>query len=101
MTKLLFLVWALEDFMLPCMTKKLFGFDCPGCGLQRSAAFLLRGDFIASAQMYPGMVTLIPLALVLFLNLFVKIKHANSIINTLMISSVALILGNFFLKIFN
>ncbi|MBT6029840.1 MAG: DUF2752 domain-containing protein, partial [Crocinitomicaceae bacterium] len=25
-----------EDWMLPCLYKKVSGLDCPGCGFQRS-----------------------------------------------------------------
>ena len=56
-----FLPLFIEDYMLPCFTKKIFGFDCPGCGLQRSVAFLFQGDFTAAWEMYPALFTIIPL----------------------------------------
>jgi Protein of unknown function (DUF2752) len=28
---------------IPCVWKNLFGFECPGCGLSRAGALLLRG----------------------------------------------------------
>ncbi|MGS0524465.1 DUF2752 domain-containing protein [Zobellia nedashkovskayae] len=31
--------------MLPCLNKKLFGIDCPGCGLQRSIVLFFKGRF--------------------------------------------------------
>ncbi len=92
---------AVEDYMLPCFSKQLFDVDCPGCGIQRSIAFLIRGEFVESFLMYPAIITLIPLAIFLTANSFFKIKNANIIINTLMISTVVLILGNFLLKLFN
>lgn len=87
-----------EDYMLPCLSKRILGMDCPGCGLQRSAAFLVEGDFIASFKMYPAIYTIILLFGFLFADYFFKIKHANKIIITLMISSIVLILTNFILK---
>ncbi len=84
--------------MLPCFTKKIFGFDCPGCGLQRSLVFLLKGDFAAAFDMYPAIFTLLPLAVFFTANLFFKIKYINKITNTLLITSVALILTNYILK---
>ncbi len=89
---------ALEDFMLPCFSKRLFDVDCPGCGIQRSIVFLIRGEFVESFLMYPAMATMIPLTIFLTANSFFKIKNANLIINTLMIMTVVLILGNFLLK---
>lgn len=98
--KIISMLFALhiEDYMLPCFTKKIFGVDCPGCGLQRSVAFLLKGDFAAAFEMYPAIFTIIPLLVFLFADTFFKIKYANKISITLMISSVVLILTNYILK---
>lgn len=30
---------------IPCLWKALFGFECPGCGLSRAGALLVRGRF--------------------------------------------------------
>ena len=54
-----------EDYMLPCLNKKLFGFDCLGCGLQRSLSLLFHGDFLGALKMYPAVYTLIPLGLII------------------------------------
>ncbi|SOD20206.1 Protein of unknown function [Pedobacter xixiisoli] len=40
--------------MLPCPIKYLLGFDCPGCGFQRSVLALLNGNFLQSFQLYPA-----------------------------------------------
>ncbi|WP_246001891.1 DUF2752 domain-containing protein [Mucilaginibacter gracilis] len=40
--------------MIPCPLKKLTGFDCPGCGFQRSLIALLKGDVINSFYLYPA-----------------------------------------------
>ena len=49
---------GLEDYMLPCFTKKLLGFECMGCGLQRAAALLIKGQFADAFLMYPAIYTL-------------------------------------------
>jgi hypothetical protein len=36
---------------IPCLWKTLFGINCPGCGLSRAGAFLLRGRFAEAARM--------------------------------------------------
>lgn len=46
--------------MLPCLFKTYFGFDCPGCGAQRSVYALLKGNLLESLALYPA---LIPFAL--------------------------------------
>ncbi len=96
--KLFALLVLLEDFMMPCLTKKYFGVDCPGCGLQRSIAFLIKGDFAAAWDMYPAIFSIIPLVGFFTASLFFKIKYANKIILSLLIISVILILTNYITK---
>ena len=40
------------DLLLPptCMSRTLFGVDCPACGLTRSFVYLAHGDWITSVQ---------------------------------------------------
>jgi hypothetical protein len=89
----------MEQYMLPCLTKQVLGFDCPGCGLQRSFMLLLKGDVIAAFHMYPAIFTLLPLVFMLILNKFLNLKYGGQIIIALSISSVALILINYILKL--
>ncbi|MGI4805710.1 MAG: DUF2752 domain-containing protein [Janthinobacterium lividum] len=59
--------WS-EKFLLPCPFKTLTGFDCPGCGFQRSVLALFRGDFSGSIHLYPATVP------ILFLSVFFLLK---------------------------
>ncbi|MEX0289867.1 MAG: DUF2752 domain-containing protein, partial [Flavobacteriaceae bacterium] len=70
---------VIEDYMLPCMSKQLFGMDCPGCGLQRSVVFLLKGDFIEAFKMYPAIYPMLLLFGFLAVDFFIKVKYANKI----------------------
>lgn len=90
-----------EDYMIPCLNKKLLGFDCLGCGIQRSLNFLFHGEFIAAFKMYPAIYTLILLILVLIFNSIKNFKYANKIILTLVIINLTIIVGNFILKLSN
>lgn len=87
-----------EEYMLPCLNKKLFGFECMGCGLQRSISLLFQGEFFAALKMYPAIYTLIPLALIIILSFFYKFKNINKIINGLAIASVLIIIISFIVK---
>ncbi len=89
-----------EDYMLPCINKKIFGLDCMGCGMQRSLALILEGDLIAAFYMYPAIYSLIALLGVILLNYFRNFKHAYKIIITLAVVNAILILGNFIYKTF-
>lgn len=87
-----------EQYMLPCLNKKLFGFECMGCGLQRSIALLFNGEFLAAFKMYPAIYSLIPLAIIISISFFYKFKHINKIINGLAIASVLIIIVSFIAK---
>ncbi len=90
-----------EEYMLPCLNKKLFGFECMGCGLQRSLSLLFHGELIAAFKMYPAIYTLIPLALTIGISFFYKFKNSNKVINGLAIASVLIIIISFIIKKIN
>lgn len=90
----------LEDYMLPCLNKKLFGFDCLGCGLQRSFLLLLKGDFYGAFKMYPGIFSLIFLMGYVLLNMIYNFKNSIFMIRLLFAINGVLIVGNFILKLF-
>jgi hypothetical protein len=95
-----FFISAIENYMLPCFSKRIFGVECPGCGIQRALAFLVQGDFGAAFHMYPAIYTLIPLLFFLLADHLFKIKYSNAITIVLMFATVILILGNYLLKFF-
>lgn len=88
----------IEDYMLPCLNKKYLGFECMGCGLQRSAAHLLRGEFVEAFYMYPAIYTLILLFLAVFISIFKSYKYSNKIIISLAILNVVVIITSFIIK---
>jgi hypothetical protein len=96
---MLLLVKGLEDYMLPCLNKKLFGFECMGCGLQRAAAFLLKGQFVDAFLMYPAIYTIIALFGFIIINSFKDFKYGNKIIIILAMLNVVVIIGNYLLKL--
>ena len=91
----------MEEYMLPCFNKKLFGVDCMGCGLQRALALIFEGEFGAAFNMYPAIYSLIPLFLFIGINIFFKFKHSNKIIGSLAIITVVTIITSFIIKIIN
>ncbi|MDO5981320.1 DUF2752 domain-containing protein [Flavivirga spongiicola] len=92
---------ALDDYMLPCLNKKLFGVECMGCGLQRSISLIFKGHFVDAFYMYPAVYSLIILFLCIGLNIFFKFKHSNKIIGALAIVTVATIIISYIIKIIN
>ena len=88
-----------EDYMLPCLNKKLFGVECFGCGIQRSVILLFQGEFIAAFKMYPAIYTLILFVGFLILNLFYKFKYAERIKLILVVLNVVIIVTSYIIKI--
>ncbi|MGC6430575.1 MAG: DUF2752 domain-containing protein [Jejuia sp.] len=90
----------LEEYMLPCLNKKLFGIECMGCGLQRSLSLILHGEFIAAFKMYPAIYTLVLLAAVVITNTIKPFKQGYKLIVILGVLSTLIMITSFFLKIF-
>lgn len=85
--------------MLPCLTKKFFGFPCPGCGGQRSLIHLLHGEFSDAFMMYPAIYPLILFGLLILVNYFYPLKKYSSWSSIMAIVSVVFILGNYFIEL--
>ena len=90
----------MEKYMLPCVHKKLFGFDCPGCGGQRALVMLLHGDFTEAFFMYPAIYPLVLLGLSILLNLISPFKYYGKTVSTLTIISIATIVISYIFKQF-
>lgn len=91
----------LEKYMLPCVNKRMFGFECPGCGLQRAVSLVMQGDFLEAFYMYPAIYNLFALGIFFGLRIFVKWKYDNFILKVLMFSTIGLIIGSFIWKLIN
>lgn len=50
------MLYWLQNHMLPCALKSIFGIDCPICGFQRSFFLLFKGHFIESFLAYPPLI---------------------------------------------
>ena len=88
----------LEDYMLPCLNKKLFGIDCLGCGMQRAINLLIHGEFIAAFKMYPAVYTLIILLVYILLNIKFKFQNSQKIISILAVLNIAIIITSYIIK---
>lgn len=89
----------LEKNSKPCFYKEQFGFECLGCGIQRSFIELLRGNVWESIKLYPALIPLILLITVLLFHLKFRLNNGTKIILSLFFLSVALIIGNFIYKL--
>ena len=91
----------MDEYMLPCLNKKYLGFECMGCGIQRSISLLFKGEFIEAFYMYPAIYPLIALLGFLVLNQFTNLKFANKAVIFLAILTVATIIISYTIKMTN
>ncbi len=89
---------SLENHLLPCLSKTLFGFECLGCGLQRSFVFLIQGEFWNAFKMYPAIYTLFAFVIFVIFNWLHKVENAKKIISKLAYLNLIVIILNYFLK---
>ena len=88
-----------EDFMIPCLNKKLLGFECLGCGGQRALSLLFHGEFVAAFKIYPAIYTLILFALFIILNLFYKFKNDEKVKIFLVVLNLTIIIVSYIYKL--
>jgi hypothetical protein len=91
----------LQHHLFTCPSKKFLHIDCPGCGLQRSFIYLLRGDFGNSWSLYPATVPLILLIGFTLVHLKMKFRYGGEIIKYLQIAIGIIILSFYVYKILN
>lgn len=91
----------MEEYMLPCLTKKFLGFDCMGCGLQRAALYVVEGKFTDAFHLYPGIFPLMALLSFVGLSFFIKMKNTNVISTLLGITSALVIILSYIIKLSN
>jgi hypothetical protein len=91
---------ALDEYMIPCMSKKIFGVECLGCGTQRAMALLFNGDFVGAFNMFPAIYTLLLLFASLGLHFIDKKRNYNKPIIYLAITNGIVMIVSFFFKHF-
>lgn len=89
---------ALEDYLIPCMNKKLFGVECMGCGTQRALLLIVKGDFVAAFHMFPAIYTLLLFFLCLGLHFIDKTRNYTKSISYLAILNGVIMIVSYFFK---
>lgn len=91
----------MEEYMLPCTNKSIFGVECLGCGTQRAIALLLKGEFIEAFKMYPAIYTFILLFAFLLLHFVDRSRnYSRLIIVTAILNAIIMVVSYFYKIIF-
>lgn len=88
----------ISQHLLPCPYKSLTGFDCPGCGMQRSFVELLKGNIIASFRLYPGLLLVMFTIIITLLHLKYKWKRGAVIIKYSYIITISVVMVSYIAK---
>jgi len=91
------IVSFLEKNMLSCEWKAR-GVECTGCGMQRAAIHLLKGEFTEAFHLYPAIFTLIIMFVYLGLHLKFNYSKGHIILLWLFIFNFAIIITSYFIK---
>jgi len=89
----------LQNHLLTCPFKKLTGFDCPGCGFQRSVIALLQGDVLKSIQFYPATIPIFIIALTGIFESRLPAAKMEKIKKPLYVFTGLIIAGSYILKL--
>lgn len=87
----------MEEYMLPCLNKQLFGVDCLGCGAQRALMLIFQGEFLEAWNRFPAIYPILILLAFATFNLFKRFKFDFNIkMGLLMVSAATIIISYFF-----
>jgi hypothetical protein len=88
----------MEEYMVPCLSKSLFGMECLGCGTQRAFLFVMRGEFILAFKMFPAIYTTILLFAFIGLHFLDKSRSYHKLIIGFAIVNAAIMIISYIYK---
>lgn len=90
----------IEDFMLPCPSKKFLGIECFGCGTQRAIVLVFEGRFAEAFHMFPAVYTLLLFLGIVVLNFIDKKRNYGHVLIFLAIVNSLIMVFSYFYKHF-
>lgn len=90
----------MEEFLLPCLNKEIFGLECYGCGGQRAVLLIFNGKFLEAFLLFPAIYPLLILLIFVLFNLFFKFKNDYSIKIGLILFVAAVLLINYLYRMY-
>ena len=89
----------LQQHLLECSIKASFGFDCPGCGMQRAFIALLQGDFYLSLKYNPSLIPFLLTVVYAISHLIFGFKNGARFIVVFFGTTAIVMLVNFVMKL--
>ena len=88
----------LENLMIPCLFKALFGIECLGCGFQRAVVLLFKGDFTDAFYRYPAIYMVLIFIALFVLDKVFKPKKYTKALSLVGVVTMVFILGGYIYK---
>ncbi|BDB53589.1 DUF2752 domain-containing protein [Flavobacterium ammonificans] len=90
----------IESFMIPCISKTLFGLECLGCGFQRALLLLVQGNYRAAFEMYPAIYSSLILIFFIGLHYIDTKRNYKSVLLTFVTITILFMIGGYYYKHF-
>lgn len=90
----------IESFMIPCISKTLFGIECLGCGFQRALLLLVQGNYRAAFEMYPAIYSSLILIFFIGLHYIDTKRNYKSVLLTFVTITILFMIGGYYYKHF-
>ncbi|HEY0055483.1 MAG TPA: DUF2752 domain-containing protein [Pedobacter sp.] len=87
--------------MLPCPSKYIIRFDCPGCGFQRSFLALVKGNFFESLQLYPATILILSFVILTLLENQIVSNQLTRLRKITLVFSVLTVSVSYLLKLYH
>lgn len=88
----------IEDYMLPCPTKKFLGIECFGCGTQRAIVLVFQGKFDEAFTMFPAVYSLLLFFVFVGLTFLDKKRNYSKFLIYLGIINAVIMVFSYFYK---
>lgn len=91
----------LEKYMIPCLSKTLFGIECLGCGFQRALLLVLKGEWDEAFAMYPAVYSMLAMfgGILLFYTTK-KTATTKNVLTILIAINLVFVIGGYIYKHF-
>jgi Protein of unknown function (DUF2752) len=93
------IVTWLEGHQLPCLIKRIFHVECPGCGIQRSFIAIMKGQFLESLKLYPPLIPTMLFLITIIINDKFNLFKSDRMIKIGVPSIFLIILVSYLLKL--
>lgn len=87
-----------EDYMLPCLSKKFLGVECFGCGTQRAFVLVMNGKFAEAFELFPAIYPMLFFALFVLLHFIDRKRNYTKLMIFFAIISAIFMVVSYFWK---